>query len=306
MENACLTACQSRVDEGTIGFDGDIGSRVAETGRRPRQPGFPADSESWRTLHRACPRGWCARGVRGRGDAGTAGRDRRKRGVVVVCARRRDLSPHARWIRAARARGRSAIRTFFLYLAYSALTTVAAVAGSSPSASMSRSYALPLGSTFAGGSGAAFLKMDIISAVGGWRTARRRRASKSVRKPPASGTAEERARSGQTRDGAKTFRLAAAPSAPERAPARRIAKHAPKNDASEKTARRPSPARATRGVRRRRTRRRERRALVLRVAPVIAVFPRAFGRSTEARRSRASVTEGRTNLTPRAIASVRA
>ena len=94
-----------------------------------------------------------------------------KKGVVIVWDGR-DLGPRASWIRAARAWVSSAARTFFLYLAYSALTTVAAVAGSSPSASMSRSYALPLGSTFAGGSGAAFLKMDIISAVGGCATAR--------------------------------------------------------------------------------------------------------------------------------------
>jgi len=58
-------------------------------------------------------------------------------------------------------------RTFFLYLAYSALTTVAAVVGSSPSASRSRSYAFPFGSAFSRGASGAFLKRDNIIAGGG-------------------------------------------------------------------------------------------------------------------------------------------
>ena len=84
-------------------------------------------------------------------------------------------------------------------------------------------------------------------------------------------------------------RLRAPRSARERVPDR---EKQPTNNVSEKTARRPSPARATRGVRWRRMRRRARRAPNDRVVSAVERFPRAFARSTEARRSRASIPAG--------------
>ena len=95
-------------------------------------------------------------------------------------------SGRVRWDRKGPQLG-DAARTFFLYFAYSAFTTVAAVAGSSPSASMSRSYPVPFGSGLAAAWASVFLNKLIMTAVGSHHgVARPRGDSGGVFVPPIS------------------------------------------------------------------------------------------------------------------------